>query len=118
MGGRGRGGGRDATRQLAESAAGHKLRHKIQGGERQTGRGGSHGIYGGGRDPGYLGGLIWSVGTQVMLMNPVCTLVFAYWSWKFFAMRIPFEEGLLRRMFPGEYEAYAARTPTWIPGIP
>jgi protein-S-isoprenylcysteine O-methyltransferase len=53
-----------------------------------------------------------------MLMNPVCTLVFAHWSWKFFAMRIPFEEGLLRRMFPGEYEAYAARTSTWIPGIP
>ena len=39
-------------------------------------------------------------------------------SWRFFATRIPFEEGLLRRMFPGEYEAYAARTRTWIPGIP
>jgi protein-S-isoprenylcysteine O-methyltransferase len=108
----------DATRKLAEITARHNFTHQIQYSKRQTHRVVSHGIYAWCRHPGYLGWLVWSVGTQVMLMNPVCTLVFAYWSWKFFAMRIPFEEGLLRRMFPGEYEAYAARTPTWIPGIP
>jgi len=30
------------------------------------------------RHPGYLGWLIWAVGTQVLLTNPVCTLLFAY----------------------------------------
>jgi uncharacterized membrane protein len=29
------------------------------------------------RHPGYLGWFIWAVGTQVLLANPVCTLLFA-----------------------------------------
>lgn len=29
------------------------------------------------RHPGYLGWLVWAVGTQVMLVNPLCTLLFA-----------------------------------------
>lgn len=29
------------------------------------------------RHPGYMGWFIWSVATQLLLVNPVCTLVFA-----------------------------------------
>lgn len=28
------------------------------------------------RHPGYLGWLVWSVGTQVLLINPICTVLF------------------------------------------
>lgn len=37
-------------------------------------------------------------------------------AWRFFDQRIQVEEQLLANFFP-EYEAYAARTPTWIPFI-
>ena len=30
------------------------------------------------RHPGYLGFLLWSVGTQVLLMNPLCTVGFLF----------------------------------------
>lgn len=36
------------------------------------------GIYAWMRHPGYAGWVLWAVGTQVILCNPVCTLVFAY----------------------------------------
>ena len=29
------------------------------------------------RHPGYLGFLVWCVGTQLLLVNPVCCMVFA-----------------------------------------
>lgn len=29
------------------------------------------------RHPGYLGFLVWCVGTQLLLVNPVCCVVFA-----------------------------------------
>ena len=108
----------DALRKAAQITARHNFTHQIQFSRRPTHRVVSHGVYAWCRHPGYLGWLTWSVGTQVMLMNPICAVGFAVASWRFFATRIPFEEGLLRRMFPGEYEAYAARTRTWIPGIP
>ena len=76
------------------------------------------GVYRYVRHPGYLGWLIWAVGTQVMLANPVSIALFAYTSWRFFAARIAFEEAALRRFFGAAYDAYAARTRTWIVGIP
>ena len=75
------------------------------------------GIYSLCRHPGYLGWSIWSVGTQVLLRNPVCFLVFTVWSWKFFAERIPYEESLLLDMFGTEYQKYAERTPIGLPFI-
>ncbi len=29
------------------------------------------------RHPGYLGWLVWAVGTQILLANPICTIAFA-----------------------------------------
>lgn len=29
------------------------------------------------RHPGYLGWMLWAIGTQVLLINPFCTLAFA-----------------------------------------
>ncbi len=75
------------------------------------------GIYRHCRHPGYLGWMIWSVGTQVLLQNPICFLIFAYWSWMFFKERIPYEEELLLEMFGSEYRDYAEKTRIWLPFI-
>ncbi len=102
----------------------------------------TRGVYAFVRHPGYLGWLLWSVGTQVLLQNPLSAPMFAYvvrrwlvhararraltpgrclcaWtqSWRFFARRIPFEEARLREFFGRWYDDYAARTPTYIPFI-
>eukprot|EP00240_Pyramimonas_obovata_P011150 CAMPEP_0118935972 /NCGR_PEP_ID=MMETSP1169-20130426/15932_1 /TAXON_ID=36882 /ORGANISM="Pyramimonas obovata, Strain CCMP722" /LENGTH=144 /DNA_ID=CAMNT_0006879055 /DNA_START=339 /DNA_END=770 /DNA_ORIENTATION=- len=71
------------------------------------------GIYKLVRHPGYLGWFIWSVSTQVLLLNPLSTVLFTIVSLKFFADRIPYEEYLLVEMFGKAYEEYRARTRTW-----
>lgn len=108
----------DGLRKAAEITARHNFTHHIQTARRPEHRVVSHGVYRFARHPGYLGWFAWSVGTQALLCNPVSLVGFAVASWRFFADRIPYEEAQLRRMFPGEYAAYAARTPTWIPGVP
>ena len=75
------------------------------------------GVYRHFRHPGYLGWMLWCLGTQILLQNPLCFLVFAAWSWRFFAERIPYEEELLLEMFGAEYRDYASRTRLWIPLI-
>lgn len=69
------------------------------------------------RHPGYLGWLLWAVGTQVLLQNLVSAVLFTALSWRFFSRRIPFEEARLREFFGEEYARYAERTPTYIPFI-
>lgn len=69
------------------------------------------------RHPGYLGWFIWVLGTQVALGNALALVAFTVVTWRFFKQRIEAEERYLRDMFPGEYDAYARRTRTWIPGI-
>ncbi|MBN8613917.1 MAG: isoprenylcysteine carboxylmethyltransferase family protein [Deltaproteobacteria bacterium] len=78
----------------------------------------THGIYRFVRHPGYLGWLLWAIGCQLVLVNPITTVVAAIAAWRFFAARIPEEEAILVRFFPDSYEAYRRATPTWIPGIP
>ena len=47
----------------------------------------THGIYSLSRHPSYAGWFYWSIGTQLLMCNPVCTLGYAYASWKFFEER-------------------------------
>ena len=53
------------------------------------------GIYKHLRHPAYFGWFWWSVSTQVLLGNPLCTCAYAYASWKFFESRIYHEERYL-----------------------
>ncbi|GAB4838419.1 protein-S-isoprenylcysteine O-methyltransferase [Ancistrocladus abbreviatus] len=76
-----------------------------------------HGIYGFVRHPGYCGFFVWSVGTQVMLLNPICTVAFAVVVWHFFAERISYEEYFLRHFFGAEYEEYAQRVVSGVPFV-
>mmetsp|Transcript_24745 Transcript_24745/g.39763 ORF Transcript_24745/g.39763 Transcript_24745/m.39763 type:complete len:196 (+) Transcript_24745:176-763(+) len=107
----------DGLRKTAQITAAHNFTHQIVMRRRQEHRVVRCGVYRYARHPGYLGWLCWSVGTQVLLCNPVCIAGFAVTGWHFFRHRIPFEEATLRAMFPGEYAEYASRTRTWIPGI-
>ncbi|GAB4853239.1 protein-S-isoprenylcysteine O-methyltransferase [Ancistrocladus abbreviatus] len=77
----------------------------------------THGIYSFVRHPGYCGFFIWSVGIQVMLLNPFCTVAFAVVVWRFFAERIPYEEYFLRQFFGEEYEEYARRVISGVPFV-
>ena len=76
----------------------------------------THGVYAWLRHPAYFGWFWWSVGTQLLLCNPVCVFAYAYASYRFFRNRIPYEEQHLLRMFPNdEYAAYRRRTVIGIP---
>jgi protein-S-isoprenylcysteine O-methyltransferase Ste14 len=68
------------------------------------------------RHPAYTGWFYWAVGTQVLLSNPICAIIYAYASWRFFSARIPYEEDLLDEFYP-EYSIYAGKTYIMIPFI-
>ena len=74
-------------------------------------------MYGWCRHPGYVGWFLWSVSTQILLINPVCIFCYAWVSFRFFAGRIPHEEEMLLQFFGDEYMAYAREVPCGIPGI-
>ncbi|CAJ1952215.1 unnamed protein product [Sphenostylis stenocarpa] len=77
----------------------------------------THGIYRYIRHPGYCGFLVWSVGTQIMLCNPISTILFAAVVWRFFAKRIPYEEFFLRQFFGRQYEEYARGVVSGVPFV-
>ncbi|KAK3119499.1 hypothetical protein QOZ80_9AG0671450 [Eleusine coracana subsp. coracana] len=77
----------------------------------------THGVYRFMRHPGYSGFLIWAVGTQVMLCNPISTVAFSLVLWRFFSKRIPYEEYFLRQFFGSEYEEYARKVHSGLPFI-
>uniref|UniRef100_A0A803LEW5 Protein-S-isoprenylcysteine O-methyltransferase n=1 Tax=Chenopodium quinoa TaxID=63459 RepID=A0A803LEW5_CHEQI len=107
----------EIIRKVAMVTAGHAFTHLIKIHHEEQHRLVTHGIYGFVRHPGYCGFFIWSVGTQIMLLNPICTLAFAVVVWKFFAGRIPYEEFFLRQFFDDEYEEYAQRVPSGVPFV-
>ena len=75
------------------------------------------GLYALCRHPSYVGWFMWSVGTQVLLSNPVCFVGFNFAAWAFFANRIPGEEALLLSFFGNSYAEYQKRVPLGIPFI-
>lgn len=101
-------------RSSAMATAGESFNHLIQTSKKDNHRLITHGIYRWFRHPSYVGFFYWSIATQMVLGNPVHTILFAMASWSFFRRRIPYEEETLRQHFP-DYPAYAART--WM-GIP
>lgn len=78
----------------------------------------THGIYGLVRHPGYLGWLVWCVGTQIVLRNVVCVVGFCIVAWRFMHERIMFEDALLRQFFGEEWIEWQSKVGTGIPGIP
>jgi protein-S-isoprenylcysteine O-methyltransferase len=88
------------------------------------------------RHPSYTGFFYWAIGTQMVLQNHVCFIVFAYLLWGFFSSRIRCEcspqlplgfplkvlttdeENRLIQFFGDEYREYRKETRTLIPFIP
>lgn len=69
------------------------------------------------RHPSYVGWFWWSVGTQLILLNPFCAFAYTAASWKFFSERIYAEEMTLVRFFGTKYVEYQQKVGTGIPFI-
>ena len=69
------------------------------------------------RHPAYTGWFWWSVGTQLLLVNPLCAIAYAVAASQFFSDRIRHEEATLADFFGEEYRQYAARTWVCIPWL-
>ncbi|ESK96106.1 protein-s-isoprenylcysteine o-methyltransferase [Moniliophthora roreri MCA 2997] len=76
------------------------------------------GVYSVFRHPSYAGFFYWALGTQMVLQNPICFILFFYLLWKFFYQRTRGEEKYLTQFFPNEYPEYRRRVGTWIPFVP
>jgi len=75
----------------------------------------THGIYSYLRHPAYFGFFWWSVGTQLLLSNPISLVAYTAATFYFFYDRIPYEEELLIHFFGDRYRAYQQRTYIGIP---
>lgn len=107
----------EIIRKLAIITAGRAFTHLIKIYHEEDHKLITHGVYRFVRHPGYSGFFIWSVGTQIMLCNPLSTVGFAIVVWRFFAQRIPYEEYFLKQFFGSQYEDYAERTPSGVPFV-
>lgn len=107
----------EIMRKLAIITAEHNFTHDIKLYHRENHCLITHGIYRFVRHPSYLGFFLWSIGTQVLLCNPICTVGYIVVLWRFFARRIQFEEYYLYQFFGRQYEAYAERVPSGIPFV-
>ncbi|KAJ7638920.1 ICMT-domain-containing protein [Roridomyces roridus] len=76
------------------------------------------GVYRYSRHPSYAGFFYWALGTQVVLLNPVCFVGYALVTWRFFSRRVRAEETALVKFFGDEYVDYRKRVGTGIPLVP
>jgi len=106
------------TRLLALWTAKHNFTHLIAEEKKEEHELVTTGIYSICRHPGYLGWFWYVIGTQIIMLNPICICGFGYTSWRFFQTRIKHEEEGLIRFFGEKYEDYRRKTPTLIPLIP
>ena len=91
--------------------------HKIQLTKRKSHVLVKHGIYSICRHPSYFGFFIWSVGIEIMCVNPLCIIAFTYILFKFFENRIDLEEKYLIKFFGMEYIKYKREVGILIPFI-
>ncbi|XP_068633531.1 protein-S-isoprenylcysteine O-methyltransferase [Battus philenor] len=78
----------------------------------------THGVYALCRHPSYVGWFYWSIGTQIILLNPVCVVFYTLASWMFFRERVYAEEMTLLAFFGPEYDQYQKKVGTGLPFIP
>lgn len=69
------------------------------------------------RHPSYFGWYWWSVGTQLLLCNPVCAVLYAAAVSQFFRNRIPYEEAMLIDFFGRSYIEYMRKSRIGIPFV-
>ncbi|KAL3835558.1 hypothetical protein ACJIZ3_010294 [Penstemon smallii] len=107
----------EIIRKVAIITAGRSFTHLIKRYHEEHHTLVTNGIYKYIRHPSYCGFFIWSVGTQIMICNPLSALAYVVVVWRFFQLRIPYEEFFLRQFFGSEYVEYARRSFSGIPFI-
>lgn len=107
----------ECLRKLAMVTAGTNFNHLVEYHHRQEHVLITNGVYSICRHPSYTGWFIWSIGTQLVLGNPICTVFYALASWAFFKDRIPDEEQTLIEKFGHQYINYRQQVPLGLPFI-
>jgi len=77
----------------------------------------TRGVYGWLRHPSYFGFFWWAIGTQLLVGNAVCGVVYVVVLWVFFSDRIRGEEEHLVQFFGEQYLEFRKRTGVGIPFI-
>ncbi|XP_028849642.1 protein-S-isoprenylcysteine O-methyltransferase [Denticeps clupeoides] len=109
--------GGEFLRKSAMLTAGSNFNHIVQNEKAQTHVLVTSGVYSLFRHPSYVGWFYWSIGTQVILCNPVCLLGYTLASWRFFRERVEEEEISLIHFFGEDYIEYKRKVPTGLPFI-
>ena len=128
-------------RTAAQFTAGINFTHQIAYYKKKNHELIKYGVYKYLRHPSYFGFFYWSIGTQLLLNNPMSTVIYTFASWSFFADRIPFsysyklscfiffyhllllyiinryEEEQLIKFFGDDYRQYRKQTIIGIPFI-
>jgi len=104
-------------RKLAMLHAGRNFNHMVQSSKSDEHQLVTSGIFAFCRHPSYVGWFIWSLGSQVMLINPICLIIYGVVSFAFFKERIYVEEYTLILFFGDQYREYQRKVGTGIPGI-
>jgi protein-S-isoprenylcysteine O-methyltransferase len=104
-------------RKLAMYTAGTNFNHYIQERKKRDHILVQTGVYSLVRHPSYFGWFFWSIGTQILLANPICAVLYTIATWKFFKSRILYEEFHLIKFFGKEYINYQAKVPSGIPFV-
>ena len=104
-------------RLVSMAQCGSSFSHQIETEHREEHTLVTTGLYAFVRHPSYFGWFWRTAICQIILMNPVCFVVYIIVTWKFFEDRIKEEEALLESeaFFGREYTAFKKRVPTWIP---
>lgn len=82
----------ESLRKVAMITAGSNFSHIVQYRKKDDHELVTTGVYSLFRHPSYVGWFYWSIGTQILLCNPVCLLGYTVASWFFFKERIEDEE--------------------------
>lgn len=107
----------DSLRKSAMLTAGSNFNHIVQNEKAQSHVLVTTGVYSYFRHPSYVGWFYWSIGTQIMLCNPVCIVGYTLASWRFFRERIEEEELSLIHFFGEDYVEYKKRVSSGLPFI-
>jgi len=107
----------ESMRKVAMITAGSNFTHLVQYRKRDGHTLVTSGVYSLVRHPSYMGWFYWSVGTQLLLCNPVCLLGYVVATWTFFKERIEDEEENLLLFFGEDYINYKKTVGSGIPFV-
>ena len=105
----------ETLRKVAMFTAGSNFSHQVQGFKRPNHALVTTGVYSLFRHPSYVGWFYWSIGTQLLVFNPICAIGYGVVTWMFFNERINDEEQLLMHFFGDDYVCYKEKVGTGIP---